>query len=180
VSAASIALDFTVAPTDNRRVTGPHGQDHGLAWLPIAVTVAASLWVLAIFAAPAVIAQSTSAAAFVFEIGARICHQRPERSFHIAGMQMPVCARCLGLYLSGALGALSAWFGAPPRRGPLLENRMRLMLIVAAAPTAVSVAFEWLGFAYPSNVVRALLALPLGAFGGWAFLRSLRMISSDR
>ena len=37
-------------------------------------------------------------------VSSRICHQRPERSFAIAGIQMPVCARCSGLYVSGALG----------------------------------------------------------------------------
>ena len=38
----------------------------------------------------------------------RVCHQRPERSFHVAGVQLPVCARCTGLYVSGAAGALAA------------------------------------------------------------------------
>lgn len=28
------------------------------------------------------------------------CHQIPERSFFIKGYQMPICSRCLGVYIS--------------------------------------------------------------------------------
>ena len=44
--------------------------------------------------------------AVIFAVGAVICHQRPERSFFLDGHQLPVCARCTGLYLSGAIGLL--------------------------------------------------------------------------
>src|SRR4030095_15526888 len=30
----------------------------------------------------------------VYIVGSGICHQLPERSFHLWGPQMPVCARC--------------------------------------------------------------------------------------
>ena len=35
----------------------------------------------------------------------RFCHQRPERSFHIWGKQLPLCARCTGIVL-GQLAAM--------------------------------------------------------------------------
>ena len=44
----------------------------------------------------------------VYIAGALICHQRPERSFHVWGVQWPVCARCLGLYAGAAIGAVMA------------------------------------------------------------------------
>ena len=44
----------------------------------------------------------------VYLTGSLLCHQRPERSFSLWGAQMPVCARCAGLYLGGALGVLVA------------------------------------------------------------------------
>ena len=50
----------------------------------------------------------TTWTAIVHGIGSRICHQRPERSFHTAGAQWPVCGRCSGLYLAVPLGALLA------------------------------------------------------------------------
>src|SRR5688572_18079800 len=34
----------------------------------------------------------------------QICHQSPTRSFVLAGTTLPVCARCLAIYISGFLG----------------------------------------------------------------------------
>lgn len=37
-------------------------------------------------------------------VGYAICHQIPERSFHIAGHQLPLCARCTGIYMGALAG----------------------------------------------------------------------------
>jgi uncharacterized membrane protein len=108
-------------------------------------------------------------AAVVYAASSRICHQRSERSFHLAGAQLPVCARCLGLYLSGAIGAVMAWTS---RRRP--DDRARLVLAVAAIPTAATWAAEVAGLAAFSNVGRALAALPLGLVAGWLCVQMLR------
>lgn len=34
------------------------------------------------------------------------CHQKPERSFYVNGYQMPVCSRCIGVYIGYLLGIL--------------------------------------------------------------------------
>ncbi len=39
-------------------------------------------------------------------IGFAICHQMPERSFFIDGHQLPLCARCTGMYLGLVTGAI--------------------------------------------------------------------------
>lgn len=36
---------------------------------------------------------------FLHKIGFAICHQLPERTFHIHDDQMPLCSRCTGIYL---------------------------------------------------------------------------------
>jgi uncharacterized membrane protein len=108
-------------------------------------------------------------AAAVYAGSSRICHQRPERSFHLAGMQLPVCARCFGLYLSGAIGALLAW-GSRERPG----HRARTVLAWAAAPTLLTWGTEVAGLASFSNLVRAVAALPLGLVAGWLFVQMLR------
>jgi uncharacterized membrane protein len=101
--------------------------------------------------------------------GALVCHQRVERSFELAGYPMPVCARCTGIYLSGALGALAAWLTVP-----LMPQRARALILAAAMPTIATVAVEWVGLMQPGNIVRSLAAVPVGAACGWVFVRLLR------
>jgi uncharacterized membrane protein len=107
--------------------------------------------------------------AFIFSIGSVICHQRPERSFFLDGHQLPVCARCTGLYLSGALG-LIGWIGVNAARGwrprAIDPRRAARLIVIAAIPTAVSLASGAIGLWDGSNVTRALLAIPLGASAG--------------
>jgi len=37
-------------------------------------------------------------------IGYAVCHRLDERSFHVGGRQLPLCARCSGMYLGAVLG----------------------------------------------------------------------------
>lgn len=108
-------------------------------------------------------------AVIIFAVGGVICHQRPERSFFWEGHQLPVCARCTGLYLSSGVGLL-VWVGWKLARGWrrfAIDPRVVVrLLVIAALPTAVSVATGAIGLWDGSNVTRALLAIPLGASAG--------------
>lgn len=139
----------------------------------VALTAGAILWVTALAAAAA--RPDTAASSVVYRLGAHVCHQRPARSFALNGQMLPVCARCAGLYFSGALAAAVAWVGLsrPPRRS-------REVLLLAALPTIATIPVEWLGFSSLSNAIRAAAALPLGAAAGWTFVRALRSESPAR
>lgn len=55
----------------------------------------------------------------LMEYGDRFgCHQKPERSFFVKGYQLPICARCLGVYI-GYILALPTYlvFGFRNLRG---------------------------------------------------------------
>jgi uncharacterized membrane protein len=104
--------------------------------------------------------------AIVYLAAGQVCHQLPERSFHTHGMQWPVCARCAGLYLAAPLGAL--FFRR--RRTRLGHHTPTAVFLVAALPTAGTLAWEWAGFGTPSNMVRLASALPLGAAILWVLL----------
>src|SRR5215207_10349032 len=43
----------------------------------------------------------------VYGAFALLCHQIDERSFHLAGFKLAVCARCFGLYAGALAGALA-------------------------------------------------------------------------
>ena len=129
----------------------------------------AVLWAAAIVAAPfgveAVSHEVRVATALTYVGASYICHQRPERSFHLDGHRLPVCARCTGLYLAAPLGLAGVILmrrraGADDRT----YRRWRAAIAAAAVPTAISVGLEWIGGpGLSSNISRALTALPLGA-----------------
>lgn len=140
--------------------------------LAVALTFGAVLWVSVVLTAPYLAAQGRASApvAHLYSATSRICHQRHERSFAIAGVQMPVCARCSGLYIGGALGSLLGWM-AIARAG---STRTRVTLLLAAIPTALTWSLEAAGVAGFSNSARAVAAVPLGLAAGWVFVGMLR------
>ena len=142
-----------------------------------ALAAAAVLWAAAVLTSPLAAtrggSRAAACAAVVYAAGSRICHQRPERSFHLAGVQLPVCARCLGLYVSSAVAALAFVLVPAQRRMAPTAIDSRVVLAVAALPTLLTVGLEWIQIAHPSNLARAAAALPLGAAAGWIVLRSL-------
>lgn len=127
------------------------------------LTALAVTWVLLIVAAPSAAAgRAPLVSALAYQIGSRVCHQRPERSFHVHGTQMPVCARCFGLYTGGAAGLLLAW----RRRRPQSPAAGKLTLLAGAAPIALTVALEWLGVIDTTNALRWFTGVPLGFVAG--------------
>lgn len=142
--------------------------------LSAALPAAAGLWLLLLVLAP--VAASRGAVPLgtfaTYGAGSILCHQQTERSFKLAGVQMPVCGRCFGLYVAGAAGALAALVFGRRRGGPRV-GAARLALAVAAAPLLLSVGLEWVGLIDGSNVSRFASGLPLGFVGGWLFQRML-------
>jgi uncharacterized membrane protein len=107
--------------------------------------------------------------AFAHDVGSVICHQLPDRSFFVNGWQLPVCARCTGLYLSGAAGLLG-WLmvkSAARWRAIALPPRTAIGSVIGAGvPTAISYLCGVSGVWDGSNLTRAVLAVPLGLAAG--------------
>ena len=106
------------------------------------------------------------------------CHQQPARSFHPWGVQMPVCARCAGLYLGAAFGALlcvprrrlsgQLWLAPGRWTAPGGETTLAQWVVgLAAIPTALTLVGEWSGVGDESAMWRALTGVGLGAAVGW-------------
>jgi uncharacterized membrane protein len=156
----------------------------------VALASAAILWFAAILIAPFAIdsthAAPATGAACVYVTGSFVCHQRPERSFSLGGRQMPVCARCAGIYAAAAAFAfgLGATWAARGWRaggksalavrfggfGPVTAARARWVAAAAALPTIVTWLLEHLGLVHLSNTTRFAAALPLGAAVMWLLL----------
>jgi uncharacterized membrane protein len=142
------------------------------------------IWVAAVVLAPLGITSPNGAIArtalVVYGAGGIVCHQRPERSFHVHGRPFAVCARCTGLYVSALAGGLLALsLGA----ASISSSRARVRLGAAALPTVITVGLELAGVAFPSNTIRMLSALPLGAAAAWLVVTTVaaprRRVSLD-
>lgn len=134
-----------------------------------ALVIGSILWPLLLASAAwARIEHSSSGwPSLVYLAASRVCHQRPERSFHTDGVKWPVCGRCSGLYLAAPAGALLGAVVLARRR----YSAVRL-LIIAAIPTAITVALEWPHLAEVTNVQRFVTALPLGAAIAYVLVRT--------
>lgn len=140
--------------------------------LPV-LCVATTVWAIALLFATVTVARSsatvaTSLSAAVYFVGALVCHQLPARSFHYLGVQLPVCARCAGLYAGAVVGA---WLALGPGRGVRQRagsvDVARRLLMLAAIPAALTIVYEWSTGIAPSNVVRAGTGLVVGAAIIW-------------
>lgn len=130
-----------------------------------AAGIAAALWLTMILVAPPA----------AFAAGHFICHQRPERSFFLHGRQLPVCARCTGLYAGAAVAApIAIVLGAA-----LSRNRARWLLSALALPTAITWSLEFVAGVPFSNVARFVAALPLGFAAAWLVLGEIGAAARD-
>jgi Predicted membrane protein (DUF2085) len=137
----------------------------------VAATVA---WAALIVAAAALAnrahasASASALIAGVYAIGSLVCHQRPERSFHLGAAQLPVCARCTGIYFGAVVGAVFALrASASLRRDGGSAAPPRTILAVAAAPTVLTLIFEWTTGVMPSHAIRAAAGAVIGVAVAW-------------
>jgi uncharacterized membrane protein len=140
-----------------------------IALLAVVLTTA---WIACLVAAPML---PGWASATFYALGSLICHQIPERSFHLASFQLPVCARCFGIYVGAAGGAALALIRSRRVESPLpvAPATGRLLAVAAAAPTLLTVALEAAGAWYPSNHVRAFAGFPLGVVIAFVVVNAL-------
>ena len=97
-----------------------------------------------------------------------VCHGIDARSLAIAGIPMPICARCFALYLGGLVG-IAAFFALRIRR------RLPLgALLLALAPMALDGLSQATGLRESSNALRVLTG---SLAGGGAMVWLLSRIS---
>jgi hypothetical protein len=122
----------------------------------------------------------------VYSTGSFICHQRPDRSFRLWAFQMPVCARCTGIYVGSAFAAMAAGLRSAGFRSGSFRpagfrsakasryvnsspgniargfSRAKIALLLSIVPTALTLMYEWTAGITPANWIRAMAGLPIG------------------
>ena len=116
---------------------------------------------------------SYSFAFVVYGFGSFVCHQRPERSFHLWSMQMPVCARCAGIYAGGAFAALAVLLTRRKAAAEVVRPAadfdvdIRFAFVASALPTVATLLYEWTTGRMPSGAIRGISGAVVGAMVAW-------------
>jgi uncharacterized membrane protein len=135
-----------------------------LAWA--ATIVAAPRWLQGTFGPARLVALAS------YVIGSRVCHQDAARSFSVGGVPLPVCARCTGLHLGVPLGILAGLVATPARKPG--ERRAARWIVLAAAPTLLTVLVERAGIAPVPGGLRAILGIVLSATAAFVVTTQVR------
>ena len=148
--------------------------------------VASAVWALSATIAIAILAaiigapliQSSGHPAFAFKIYRAfsfVCHQIPDRSFHLYGNQFAVCSRCTGIYAGIGLATLAY----PLTRSLKRTDTPRLIwLFLAAAPLAIDWSLGYFSIWENNHVSRFATGFLLGAAAIFYILPGLIEISS--
>jgi uncharacterized membrane protein len=77
--------------------------------------------------------------ALVMHVFAPVCHQLPERSPHLEGVQLALCDRCVGIYVGCVLGVAAINGGR--RFWRRIRSLDQYVLLGSLAPLAI----DWIG-----------------------------------
>src|SRR5712692_4638318 len=99
-------------------------------------------------------------AATIYKAFSFLCHQIPERSFHITGHQFGVCSRCTGLYSGFAVAALLYPLARSLKR---TDAPRRIWLFLAAAPLAIDFALGYFSIWENTQLSRFVTGALLGS-----------------
>jgi uncharacterized membrane protein len=98
-----------------------------------------------------------------------VCHQLPEHSILVMGVQMPLCARCMGTYLAVPLGLCNFWLRGRSRASRLPPAKVLAVLglfFALWAMDSVNSYFHFLtgrvGLYTPSNFLRLMAGMVNG------------------
>ena len=146
-----------------------------------AIAVSSVVWLALLIVTPLA---PSSVATLIYTAGAVICHQIPERSFHLAGFQIPVCARCLGIYAGAAAVAsihvLTGLVVDSSRWRILSPRAARVVFALGALPTLVGVGLEWRGVWHGTNFDRAIAGVALGVGGALVVMSAVATLHYSR
>ncbi len=100
--------------------------------------------------------------ALLMFLGSSICHQLPERSYFLGDLQMPLCARCIGIHLGFLFSAsfLVLIRKSIPWRLPSLGQVAALGLVMTVF--IVDAVLSYSGMSESTNLRRTISGLALG------------------
>ena len=100
---------------------------------------------------------------FLQRMGSAVCHQMAERSFLFHGMQMPLCARCTGIYIGVFFAFCFFFWKKRMEAGKPLSLQQAVVTGAAILPVGLDGVGSYLGFWESSQLMRVLTGSLVGA-----------------
>jgi len=95
-------------------------------------------------------------------LGSAFCHQIPERSYALGDLQMPLCARCIGIQFGFLLSSIFLWTGARRFASGMPEKKALLVLTALFLAGALEAVFSYFGLSESDNLMRTVSGLLIG------------------
>ena len=133
-------MSAAVVERNSLTVEPTRGDRFAVVIWAFTATIALAVLALIITAPLAQAGNHTGFSSTIYTAFSFICHQIPERSFHVAGHQFAVCSRCTGLYAGFALAALIYPLARSLKRS---DTPRRIWLILAAVPLLIDFALGY-------------------------------------
>src|SRR5688500_11244298 len=115
---------------------------------------------IAVIAAPVLSSQAHTGATTIYKAFSYLCHQIPERSFHLVGHPFAVCSRCTGLYAGFAFATLAL---------PLVRSLKRtdtphvIWLLLSGVPLAIDFGLTYFEIWQNNHFTRVTTGALFGA-----------------
>lgn len=132
------------------------------AWIVWGCVAGISLLLVGtIFLAPLTqAANHTRVAAAIYASFSYLCHQIPERSFHLAGHPFAVCSRCTGLYAGFAFATLALPLARSLKR---TDTPHVIWLLLSGVPLAIDFGLTYFGVWENNHFTRVTTGALFGA-----------------
>ncbi len=151
------------------------GSRRAFAVWAIACSIALTIVGLIVVAPMAQAYSHPSISAAIYKTFSFVCHQIPDRSFHLAGHQFGVCSRCTGLYAGFAVAALVYPLARSLRS---TDTPSRLWLVLATLPLIVDFALGYFSIWENTHLSRFLTGALLSSVAVFYIMPGLIDLSS--
>ena len=95
-------------------------------------------------------------------LGSAFCHQIPDRSYAIGDLQMPLCARCIGIQLGFLLSSIFLWTGARRFASGMPEKNAQIIISALFLVGALEAVLSYSGLSESDNLRRTISGLLIG------------------
>lgn len=95
-------------------------------------------------------------------LGSAFCHQIPERSYALGDLQMPLCARCIGIQFGFLLSSVFLWTGSRRFASGMPEKRALIVLSALFLAGTIEALISYSGLSESDNFRRTVSGLLIG------------------